>query len=163
MARSERIYRTPETNATMNSGMLRLIARRRYCRVIRACAMHTHDGEVESDGYEQPAQLEMHPDIRAWCFMPGGTSNLVRNAVRRRVLGERTIRQQVQRRQLELLALLVNSVAPLAYQRPQVRDGMQAQKLWDLVLGDLASPVSWPVHIGLVDGALGQEVHRDHT
>ena len=107
VARSERIYCTPETNATMNSGMLRLIARRRYCRVIRACAMHTHDGEVESDGYEQPAQLEMHPDIRVrMVFMPGGTSNLVRNAVRRRVLGERTIRQQVQRRQLELLALL---------------------------------------------------------
>jgi hypothetical protein len=71
VARSERIYRTPETNATMNSGMLRLIARRRYCRVIRACAMHTHDGEVESDGYEQPAQLEMHPDIRAWCLCQG--------------------------------------------------------------------------------------------
>jgi hypothetical protein len=118
VARSERIYCTPETNATMNSGMLRLIARRRYCRVIRACAMHTHDGEVESNGYEQPAQLERHPDIRAWCFMPGGTTNLVRNAVRRRVLGE----QQVQWRQLELL---VNSVAPLAYQRPQVRDGIR--------------------------------------
>ena len=71
----------------MNSGMLRLIARRRYCRVIRACAMHTHDGEVESDGYEQPAQLEMHPDIRAWRFMPGGTTNLV---VRRRVFGHTT-------------------------------------------------------------------------
>ena len=79
VARSERIYCTPETNATMNSGMLR--ARRRYCRVIRACAMHTHDGEVESNGYEQPAQLERHPDIRAWCLhtVPGATTILVRN------------------------------------------------------------------------------------
>jgi len=54
---------------------------RRRCRVIRSCAMDTHDGEVESEGYERPAQLERHPDLRAWCFMPGGTTNLVRNAV----------------------------------------------------------------------------------
>ena len=40
------------------------------CHIL-ACAIHTHDGEIESEGYEQPAQLERHPDIRAWRFMPG--------------------------------------------------------------------------------------------
>ena len=115
----------------MSCGMLRLIARRRRCSVIRACAMDTHDGEVESEGYERPAQLEMHPDIRAWCytrmvFYARGTTNLVRNAVCRHVLGDCTIQQ-----------LLVNGFTSLAYRRPQVGDVMQAQVLWDLVLGIL--------------------------
>jgi len=92
----------------MNCMMLRLNARRRCCSVIRACAMDTHDGEVESEGYERPAQLEMHPDIRAWChtrmvFYARGTTNLVRNAVCRRVLGDCTIRQRVRRRNLSCL------------------------------------------------------------
>jgi hypothetical protein len=127
LARSERIYRTPATNATMNCGVLRLIARRRRCRVIRACAMDTHDGEIP----------KATSDLRSWkgtqIYAHGvyarGTTNLVRNAVRRGVLGDHTIRQRVRRRQLELLALLVSGVTPLAYQRPQVGDGMQAQVL----------------------------------
>ena len=65
LARSERICRTAETGATIKCVMLRLIACRRRFRVIRACVVDTHDGEVESEGYEQPAQLERHPDIRA--------------------------------------------------------------------------------------------------
>ena len=65
LARLERICRTAETVAAMNYGVLRPIACRRRFRVIRACAVDTHDGEVESEGYEQPAQLERRPDIRA--------------------------------------------------------------------------------------------------
>ena len=61
----ERICRTAETVAAMKYGVLRPIACRRRFRVIRACAVDTHDGEVESEGYERPAQLERHPDIRA--------------------------------------------------------------------------------------------------
>jgi hypothetical protein len=62
---------------------------RRRCRVIRSCAMDTHDGEVESEGYERPAQPERHPDICAWCLMPG-VPQIWRNAVRRRVFGHTT-------------------------------------------------------------------------
>ena len=40
-------------------------------RVIHACAVDTHDGEVESEGYERPARLERHPDICAWYHIPG--------------------------------------------------------------------------------------------
>jgi hypothetical protein len=47
--------------------------------------MDTHDGQVDSEGYERPAQLEMHRDIRAWCLHTGATTNLVQNAVRRRL------------------------------------------------------------------------------
>ena len=65
LARLERICRTAETIAAMQCGVLRPIACRRRFRVIRACAVDTHDGEVESEGYEQPAQLERRPDIRA--------------------------------------------------------------------------------------------------
>ena len=65
LARLERICRTAETFAAMQCGVLRPIACRRRFRVIRACAVDTHDGEVESEGYEQPAQLERRPDIRA--------------------------------------------------------------------------------------------------
>ena len=65
LARLERICRTAETVAAMKYGVLRPIACRRRFRVIRACAVDTHDGEVESEGYEQPAQLERRPDIRA--------------------------------------------------------------------------------------------------
>ena len=58
LARLERICRTPETNASsMKWGMLRLLACRRRCRVIRACAVDTHDGEVES---------EATSDLRSW-------------------------------------------------------------------------------------------------
>ena len=85
LARLERICRTAETFAAMKCGVLRPIACRRRFRVIRACAVDTHDGEVESEGYERPAQLERHPDIRAWCLHTGATTNLVRNAVRRRL------------------------------------------------------------------------------
>ena len=70
LARLERICRTAETGATIKCVMLRLIACRRRCRVIRACAVDTHDGEVECEGYERPAQLERHPDIRAWYLIP---------------------------------------------------------------------------------------------
>jgi hypothetical protein len=70
LARLERIRRTAETGATIKCVMLRLIACRRRCRVIRACAVDTQDGEVESEGYERPAQLERHPDIRAWYLIP---------------------------------------------------------------------------------------------
>ena len=65
LARLERICRTAETVAAMKYGVLRPIACRRRFRVIRACAVDTHDGEVESEGYERPAQLERRPDIRA--------------------------------------------------------------------------------------------------
>ena len=74
LARIERICRTAKMGAAMECGVLRPIACRRRFRVIRACAVDTHDGEVESEGYEQPAQLELstylltyfrHPDIRA--------------------------------------------------------------------------------------------------
>ena len=65
LARLERICRSAETVATKKCGVLRPIACRRRFRVIRACAVDTHDGEVESEGYEQPAQLERRPDIRA--------------------------------------------------------------------------------------------------
>ena len=85
LARLERICRTAETGTAMKCGVLRPIACRRRFRVIRACAVDTHDGEVESEGYERPAQLERHPDIRAWCLHTGATTNLVRNAVRRRL------------------------------------------------------------------------------
>ena len=70
LARLEIICRTAETGATMKCVMLRLIACRRRCRVIRPCAMETQDGQVDSEGYERPAQLEMHPDIRAWYLRP---------------------------------------------------------------------------------------------
>ena len=85
LARLERICRSAETVATIKCGVLRPIACRRRFRVIRACAVDTHDGEVESEGYERPAQLERHPDIRAWCLHTGATTNYVRNAVRRRL------------------------------------------------------------------------------
>ena len=75
LARLERICRTAETVAAMKYGVLRPIACRRRFRVIRACAVDTHDGEVESEGYERPAQLERHPDIRAWCLHTGATTN----------------------------------------------------------------------------------------
>ena len=51
-------------------------------RVICACAVDTRDGEVDSEGYERPAQLERHLDIRAWYLIPQATTNSVRNAVR---------------------------------------------------------------------------------
>ena len=70
LARLERICRTAETGTAMKCGVLRPIACRRRFRVIRACAVDTHDGEVESEGYERPAQLERHTDTRAWYFMP---------------------------------------------------------------------------------------------
>ena len=70
LARLERICRTAETVAAMKYGVLRPIACRRRFRVIRACAVDTHDGEVESEGYERPAQLERHPDIRALYLIP---------------------------------------------------------------------------------------------
>ena len=44
LARLERICRTAETGTTIKCVMLRLIACRRRCRVIRPCAMDTHDG-----------------------------------------------------------------------------------------------------------------------
>jgi len=47
--------------------------------------MDTHDGQVDSEGYERPAQLERHPDVRAWCLHTEATINSVRNAVRRRL------------------------------------------------------------------------------
>ena len=71
----ERICRTAETGTAMECGVLRPIACRRRFRVIRACAVDTQDGEVESEGYERPAQLERHPDIRAWCLHTGATTN----------------------------------------------------------------------------------------
>ena len=82
LARLERICRTAETVAAMKCGVLRPIACRRRGRVIRPCAMDTQDGQVDSEGYERPAQLERHPDIRAWYFIPQATTNSVRNAVR---------------------------------------------------------------------------------
>ena len=51
LARLERICRSAETVATIKCGVLRPIACRRRFRVIRACAVDTHDGEVESEGY----------------------------------------------------------------------------------------------------------------
>ena len=39
--------------------------------VIRACAVDTHDGEVESEGYERPAQLERHQIYAHGVFIPG--------------------------------------------------------------------------------------------
>ena len=75
LARLERICRTAETGVTIKYGMLGLIPCKRRCRVIGPCAMDTHDGEVESEGYERPAQLERHPDIRAWYFIPQATTN----------------------------------------------------------------------------------------
>jgi hypothetical protein len=73
LARLERIYHTRETNATINcvTVQLRLVACRRRCCIICACAVDTHDGEAESEAHERPAQLERHPDIGAWYFMPG--------------------------------------------------------------------------------------------
>ena len=85
LARLERKCRTAETGATIKCVILRLVACKRRCRVIRPCAMDTHDGQVDSEGYERPAQLERHRDIRAWCFHTGATTNLVQNAVRRRL------------------------------------------------------------------------------
>jgi len=85
LARLERKCRTAETGATIKCVILRLIACRRRCRVISPCAMDPQDGQVDSEGYERPAQLERHPDIRAWCLHTGATINSVRNAVRRRL------------------------------------------------------------------------------
>ena len=75
LARLERICRTAaaagETFAAiMKCGVLRPIACRRRGRVIRPCAMDSQDGQVDSEGYERPAQLERHPDIRAWYLIP---------------------------------------------------------------------------------------------
>ena len=70
LARLERICRTAETGATIHCVMLRLIACRQRCRVIRPCAMDTQDRQVDSEGYERPEQLERHPDIRAWYLIP---------------------------------------------------------------------------------------------
>ena len=85
LARLERICRTPETNASsMKWGMLRLLACRRRCRVIRACAVDTHDGEVES---------EATSDLRSWTgtqiyahgIVCRGAASSVRYVVRRRL------------------------------------------------------------------------------
>ena len=58
LARLERKCRTAETGATIKCVILRLIACRRRCRVIRPCAMDPQDGQVDSEGYERPAQLK---------------------------------------------------------------------------------------------------------
>ena len=57
LARLERICRTAETAATIKCVMLRLIACRRRCRVIRPCAMDTQDGQVDPKATS---------DLRSW-------------------------------------------------------------------------------------------------
>jgi hypothetical protein len=82
LARLERICRTAETDATIKCVMLRLIACRRRCRVIRPCAMDIQDGAGRFRRLRATCAAGKASRYTRIVSYTTATTNSVRNAVR---------------------------------------------------------------------------------
>ena len=85
LARLERKCRTAETGATIKCVILRLIACRRRCRVIRPCAMDTQDGAGRFRRLRATCAAGKAPRYMRMVAYARGAANSVRYAVRRRL------------------------------------------------------------------------------